>query len=499
MKLIARKRDRIEISCPYSDGLKERIKLLPDREWDKENKVWWLPATPFHAKHVLAFGREHGFQLEIGVLKLVTTPNIKPKNRDRLLQYQNYAVDFLHVNKNALIADAMGLGKTVEALTYLNEIDAKRVLVIAPASVVGKWQQEVRTWTASTVSILKTGKDSVPESTYVIVSYGLVPTVYAKLRSVEWDVLVLDECHYISNPDAQRSRAVRAITARQIIGLSGTPFLNRPIEMFNFLNMIAPGQFHSKWKYAQRYCDLKHNGFGWEMKGATNTTELAERLKSIFLRRTKQDVADQLPSLTRSILPIQSNGHVVRRSRKYTIQDITKLRHEIGMTKVPVTIELAEDVLADPDRKLVIFCWHLDVVAELFKALKKYGVLKIVGEMPRADRDHAIDLFQTAPAWRVMIITKAGGEGINLYAASDIIMAERAWNPGIEEQVESRLHRIGQNNPVTAYYPILSGSLDEVVHELIEEKRVVFGDVIGNQYVETNIMTDLMEKLNANT
>jgi SNF2 family DNA or RNA helicase len=168
------------------------------------------------------------------------------------------------------------------------------------------------------------------------------------------------------------------------------------------------------------------------------------------------------------------------------------MRKVIGLMKVKPAIELAEDILVDSG-KVVLFAIHKDVVAQLEQGLKKYNVVKIVGDTPQKDRNDIVNRFQSEPEVRVAIISEAGGEGINLFAASNLIFVEREWNPGKETQIMGRVHRIGQTNPVSIYYIIAKNTIDERLHRLIEKKAEVLGQVISFESIPINDLFDIGE------
>jgi SWI/SNF-related matrix-associated actin-dependent regulator 1 of chromatin subfamily A len=282
--------------------------------------------------------------------------------------------------------------------------------------------------------------------------------------------------------------------------------LNRPIELFSLLNLINPVEWCDWFKYAIRYCDGKKTYFGWDMTGASNLAELKTRLENYMIRRTKKEVLDQLPELTRTRMPVdvkraeikaameslqtwvEENG-TAGQNRAEAMVRVGKLRQAIGLAKVPIVIEMVEDMLeADETKKVVIYAVHHSVVHALEEGLKKWSVSSITGEVPQKDRQLRIDNFQNRAKPRVMIISSAGGEGIDLFKSSVVIFSERDWVPGIEEQVEARCHRMGQKNAVEAIYPIAQGTIDVEMDQLIESKRDVFRELIGLDNVKTTSM-----------
>jgi len=248
-----------------------------------------------------------------------------------------------------------------------------------------------------------------------------------------------------------------------------------------------------------------------DVSGSSNTAELKDKLARIMLRRTKEQVLPELPPLIRSILPVDISSEQQRdyslalhdlkawlrvngkSNRITTLTKLNYLRQIVGMGKVKSAIELAEDVLQSTSGKLVMYAHHKVVVNALKEGLKEYGVDTIVGEDDNRKRMDTMIRFQNTQLPRVLVISSAGGEGIDLNAADNLIMVERAWNPGKEEQIEGRLHRIGQENKVAVWYLVARGTIDEKVHALVESKRYLVGELVGTPDIETIVLDELMK------
>lgn len=499
----------INIQFPYSDGLKKRVKEIPLRQWDSVHEVWFFPPHRLVAKKIVMFGEEQNFLISPEVYA-IALGNGEPVVMDRsvLYPYQKEAVDFIHDNQGTcLLAEEMGLGKSVESLWYAKEKGdkVKKILIVCPANVTYKWGIEVDKWYGKEWAVISKVKQDIPDVPVLIMSYTIMQKRALDLTDVPFDLVVFDECHYLTNGNALRSKAARRVVATRMLFLSGTPFLNRPVELFNILNMINPIEWENYWAYTGRYCDRKQKWIGkgrkiWDVSGASNLDELRRRLEPIMLRRTKTEVLKDLPELTRAVLPLDMDG---RREYNRVMQELkdavkitqnlkssevltrlTALRQVVGMAKVKSAVELAQNVLADPAKKVVLYAHHKMVVEKLVEELKEYGVGTIVGEDGQQTRADTVAKFQDKQFPRVIVMSSAGAEGIDLYRASDLIFVEQEWNPGRMAQAEGRLHRIGQKNAVTAHYLVLRNTLDERVHELIEAKRDVFGTVFGDLDLE---------------
>lgn len=502
----------LEIEFPYDSRLVELVRTLPDRKWNKSRSLWTTPLSEFHARKVIETLTPHDFDFDARVHRLADdkkkVSNAYFINRDGLFPFQSEAVDFIHKQGGRVIlADEMGLGKTVEALAWVRERpDLRKILIVCPASVVYKWEREIKKWVGEdeSIGVVTTGSQKIPDTRFYLMSYAIMVAQQQELRLVEWDLIILDEAHKIKSKDSQRSRSAMSLSYRYAILLTGTPLLNRPIELFPLLKYLNPGEWTDMFRYAMRYCDAHKNYFGWDFTGASNLPELRERIKTYMIRRTKKEVLDQLPDLTRTRLPVKVKREEIKQAleelqvwvkenggdkgaRGETLVRLAKLRQAIGIAKVPVAVEIVEDILEQSEsQKVVIYAVHHVVVDMLEQALKKWGVSTITGEVSQQDRQKRIDAFQNRHSPRVMVISSAGGEGIDLFRADRLIFVEREWQPGTEEQAEARCHRMGQKNAVEAIYLIASDTVDCKMDMLIESKREVIGNLIKMDLIETH-------------
>jgi SWI/SNF-related matrix-associated actin-dependent regulator of chromatin subfamily A-like protein 1 len=504
----------IEISSPYIPSDIEVIRSIDGRRWSPKQSVWLLPLTEWHARQVIEKLAPLGFTLDSRLHKFA---EVKKKvsvtyvmNRDGLFPFQSEGVDFIHKNKGRVIlADSMGLGKTITSLGWIRErTDLKKILIICPASLTFKWKNEILKWVSpdETVQVVTSGKQPLENVRFLIMSYALMVSKFQELKPETWNAAIIDEAHKAKELKSQRSRCLHALTFEHVLLLSGTPMLNRPVELYSLLNLLNPVEWYDWFKYCMKYCNATKNYFGWDMTGASNLEELKGRLQNYMIRRTAQEVMPELPELTRTRVPIEvkrteikaaldslqvwveENG-VKGKSRAEAMVRVGKLRQAIGLAKVPAVIEMIEDVLeSEPTKKIVIYAFYHSVVQAFETGLSKYSVSKITGEIPQEERENRKIAFQTKARPQIMIISPAGGEGIDLYASSLLFMAERDWVPGIEEQIEARLKRYGQKNAVEAIYPIAQSTIDVEMDLLVEKKRAVFRELIGLDDVKTTEM-----------
>ena len=528
MKSITLENDRISVRFPYAEGLVRRVREIPNIKWDNENTCWFMPASKMYAQYAQTLANEHQFSMDNGVYQLLRRD--MAQQRDHLYPYQRAAVDFAHANNGScLIADDMGLGKTVEALTYALESDAQSVLIVCPASVLYNWQDEVTKWTGWDSQVVLTGKLPINGARVLIMSYAIMLRRIYELTEREFSLVIFDESTHINSMKAKTSLAADQLISKAKLFLSGTPFMNRPIELFHVLHMIDPFSYKSYWAYANKYAGASQQTIWtaggrrtfWDVSGATNLDELKQRIAPIVIRRTKSEVMKDLPELTRTkievdisnkseyvsalldfkrylkehgkpIFPIPTEDKILvsgfRAGKMNANNALTKLnylRQIVGQGKIASAVELAEEALSDPDRKVVVYAHHKDMVSKLKEKLADYGVDTIIGDDSNIKRADTVKKFQEQTLPRVLVISDAGGEGVNLFRADVIIIAELPWHDSSLEQLEGRLHRNGQKNAVTSYVLVGRKTIDTHIYELIYNKRDVKGELFSmNEVIE---------------
>ena len=443
-------------------------------------------------------------------------------------------------NARCLIADEMGLGKTVQALmiAWSCPKELTRILVLCKAGLKSQWSKEVTRWCGDEWlgQVINNENDSfVPGVKALILSFDTLwrfKDIEAWVKRSRVKLVILDEVQHIKNSDSKRTNGVREVCryVDHVVGLSGTPIKNHAGEYFPILNLLRPDLFPSKKHYDQVWVDSYWDGDKLKYGGLKNAARFFEFTKSFILRRTRQEVLPDLPSITRDY-KFSELGPVVEEAYKSTLRDfqqyynyggindsaiqksanilayLSKMRHLTGIAKIEPVIDYVQDFLESTDRKIVIFCHHKDVGAALLSRLEELreqypqmgrGILSIQGIDADA-RAPIVEMFAN-PDFRVLIAGElASSEGLNLQFCSDCILMERQWNPANEEQAEARFIRIGQTAlAVNAMYPIAVGTVDEFFSEIVEKKRGYCANVVdGVEYVweESSLMQELAEVL----
>jgi SWI/SNF-related matrix-associated actin-dependent regulator of chromatin subfamily A-like protein 1 len=472
--------------------------------------------------------------------------------------------------EGALIADEMGLGKTIQAVGFVNATpELRRILIVCPASLRINWERECKKWlTKRTVRryALNLETCEVEEievqneapsvvqfpllGDVTIANYDILGKVQKTFAGIPFDLLVIDEVHYIKNPKAQRTKNLFAIrqSCKKGLGLTGTPILNAsPLELFPILQLVAPqawdppglamrkdengkksyvpvgaGGGAGFFRFAKRFCNAHEEWISktkkvWVFDGSSNLDELSEKLRSTcMVRRMKADVLKELPPKRRSVICFPKDGAVEGMVDEEntllgevlkcaTLEEVVKAlanvkmgfeaysaaRLEIALVKVPLAVEHLESILgASPDSKVVVFAHHHEVVDKLRVALCAYGVVTVTGTTSlegAASRQTAVDTFQNDPKCRVIIGTiGAMGVGWTLTKSQHVVHVELPLRPSDLSQDEDRTHRIGQRGSVLSELLVFDGSVDAHIARMLVEKQDV-----ANMALDANDALDI--------
>ena len=436
--------------------------------------------------------------------------------------YQREGVGFCHNTQfNCLIADPMGLGKTIQALLAAKTGGFKRILIIVKSATIYQWFQESKEWFDASlwsVFMIQGSKDFIPPgfSVYLMsmdtlgrfVSFngrGECIRVDAKLQNLEFDLLIVDECHSFKNTEAKRSKSlvgfIQHSGIKHKILLSGTPIKNRADEYFVPLNILKPEIFTSLASFRRQWLEQDPNTGKWSRIRPRQYDEFQRMTAQFVIRREKNKVLS-LPPFRRTFehlfiedetLKAQYNKaladlrHLADTAKgELTFWDIQEnlmtLRRITGMAKVPFATEYIDTFLdTTENEKIAIGVHHEGVRDNLYYALDQRGFLplKLSGEDTAERKNQIVTKFCRDESRRVLIINMlAGGVGLNLQACNNVLILERQWNAADEEQFEGRFNRHGQTLPVLAEYMIAKGTIDEYFSALVEKKRVICGETL---------------------
>jgi SWI/SNF-related matrix-associated actin-dependent regulator 1 of chromatin subfamily A len=454
-----------------------------------------------------------------------------------LFQHQKEGIKFLKEKRRAILADEMGLGKTRQAIVAAGESGAKGTLVICPASLKINWSREIKmVYPEDEVHTIESGQQTdIPPVSWIIINYDMLPKYKEQIVQLivggNLDTIIIDEAHYIKGKNTIRAKTTLEITPmiENVYALTGTPIMNRPIELFNILRAIKHPLGRARTVYAKRYCGaymktiIRKNGqvirFNDE-SGATHLEELREFTKGNLLRRLKKDVLDlpekiisvQITDLTKVarkeydtafdayIEWVQNNPELEK-----DIEGILDARHLVELMKLKQVCSRAkldrmvEDIrnAVSQGQKVIVFSQFTGTIMKLKEMLSegkrgsKYDDAKepilavtLTGQDDMKTRQGAVDMFQSGPAQVFISNIKAGGVGITLTAASIVMFADMEWSPSLHDQAEDRAHRIGQGNTVNVYYYVAVDTIEEDIVTLLEEKRTVIRQLMDGDHKE---------------
>jgi SWI/SNF-related matrix-associated actin-dependent regulator of chromatin subfamily A-like protein 1 len=435
----------------------------------------------------------------------------KDESGGSLFPFQQIGIAFALNREAALIADSPGLGKTAQAIGVINgDLTLRKILIVCPASMRIPWQRELEKWLTRPLSVGVIGVNGedqdllLTESDVAIVNYDRVHRFTKEIAVITYDLCILDECHYAKNLEAKRTRVILQITARRRLALSGTPMLNRPIELYPVLSWLDPEHWPARdlFKFGRRYCGAHHNGFGWDLSGASNLEELSVRLRStVMIRRTKAEVLPELPPKIRTVIeliPTAGMREALCRERSaYELphlrvdhaaidwDNLAVVRHQTAIAKLPLVIDYVREMLASDTQKVVVFAHHRNVIEHLYERLRQYHPVILIGGMGPKERQASIDAFHGDAQVRVFLGNlQAAGTGITLApASSHCVFAEMSWVPAEMTQAEDRLHRIGTRNCVTVHHLVLEGSLDAMMVRVLLKKQRILDAVLEERTV----------------
>lgn len=474
-----------------------------------------------------------------------------------LFDHQKEGVTFLEERRKAILADEMGLGKTRQAIVATWRLTRGGV-VVCPASLKTNWAREILAVDPeATIHIADAAATyeyhSGEASAWYIANYDILDRerITDEVAGYMPTTLILDEAHYIKSSTTNRTKAALRLAdqAINVFLLTGTPILNRPMELYTLLQAIDHPLALTKdgkpnwYGYARRYCAAYQREFwrivkdsngktifkpdGTPLKrklsfldtsGASNLDELAEKLATSYLRRTKDILGDKLPAkiIGNEIVELGTQyrsayenawddyitylKNVPEGSEKKDLGNIDLARHIIEINKlkqaasrgkIPHVVEAAAEIVENGE-KVIIFTQYKETLAQIVSELKarKIRGVKLSGDDNAQARQTAVDYFQNDDAIRVFVANiKAGGVGLTLTAASTVLFADMEWTPALHSQAEDRAHRIGQHKLVNVHYYIAKDTVDEDIVELLGKKQQVINKVLAGEAGTTRDIT----------
>jgi SWI/SNF-related matrix-associated actin-dependent regulator of chromatin subfamily A-like protein 1 len=466
------------------------------------------------------------------LLKLSGDPDAAFKNAvalaEGLFPHQIEGVAFLLGRRRAILADDMGLGKTRQAIVSLRHLTpGGRRLIVCPASVKQNWAREICVVAPDAPILVIKGTTPIPMAAeWVIINYDIVGRHLNDLLRVPWAALVFDEAHYLKNHTSARSKLSRQLTATAATAtpalvvqlLTGTPLTSRPRDLFVLLQLAGHPLGRSFLSFAKRYCAAEKGEYGWKTGGASNVAELTVQLHGVMLRRTKDDVLAMPPKL-RTWLPVDvpssTGARAIKkvfellagkdarvapsretelRRRGKLLAFLVEARQALAFAKVTATYDFVKGAI-DQGQKVIVFSCFDDPIQRLATELGDTAVV-VTGKTPTDMRQSLVDRFQNDPDVRVFVANIiAGGTGLNLTAATQVVFNDLDWVPANHWQAEDRAYRIGQSQTVNVTYFVARNTIDDFVQAVLETKAALVNAIIDGEALAPGSGGDVVDEL----
>lgn len=482
-------------------------------QFDSENKVYWTSQTREAIKlraYADLTAKENFDQLSRVKMKLPERL-LYPKGK-KPRPYQATGAWHILSHNWSYLADDPGLGKTIQFIIARNSAPGA-TLIVCPPSLTNNWLRECKKWGVSKTSIKIINSKSEMKDFFaeiVIVPDTLLDRkeILNTLALIPWEWLAVDEVHRFKEIRTNRTQAVFGRIdqddedtawlplyklARRVCVMSGTPMPNaRPIELYPVLNALAPEtiDYRDYQDYSTYYCEGYESRYGLVNTGVSNLAELRARVRESFmLRRLKKDVLKELPPKTRQLIFLDHPSKKLKAWEmsaidQYDVTEIVEngdnpvgelatLRKEVGLAMVKPGAEFIRDALeSDTKKKILVFCWHREVIDKLKAQLIGYKPLVIDGRVDGKRKDDIVRRFQTEKNYRLAILQiEAGGVGHTLTEASRVIFLEPSWVDSTNGQAEDRAHRYGQKDHVLSQYLVSSGGFMEYLLSKVFKKE----------------------------
>jgi SNF2 family DNA or RNA helicase len=516
-----------------------RLGLNPRELSSEPQRLHALQLANEAARKFLPEHQVEQIQRRAGEIKARVAPGLPAGVTAQLRPYQLEGFHFLaYLSTNrfgGILADDMGLGKTLQTLAWLLWLREQHPpngaapaqaappanaspavppsLVVCPKSVMDNWHAEaaqftsglrVKLWPAGE---LETLPDHLDQADLHVLNYTQLRLMGERLAPLRWQVVILDEGQYIKNPNSQTARFARALQCQHRLVLTGTPIENRLLDLWSIMGFAMPGVLGQRVQFARTY-DSKSDPLGRQ--------RLSARVRPFLLRRTKAQVAKDLPDRTEEDLFCEIEGEqktLYRAEMKRAQQMLLSIKTQKELSsqtfhflvsllrlrqicchprlvkpdsaapsaKTEALLEQLEPLM-DEGEKVLVFSQFVEMLDLLRPAIEARGwpIFYLAGSTE--NRGDLVREFQSSEGPAVFLISlKAGGFGLNLTAASYVVLFDPWWNPAVENQAIDRTHRIGQVNKVIAYRLLIKDSIEEKIRLLQKKKKALAEDVLGEE------------------
>lgn len=560
-------KEYIKLTFPFDRNIINFVKTFPNYSYNPKKGFWRIDLNAKNIKTLQA----NNFIIQEPLKDWEKLNNQKLMNINAPLHikglkltpypYQNSGINFIEYRKGkALIADEPGLGKTIQALGWLQlHPELRPALIVSPSTLKFNWAIESHKWMTRPKIQILSGQTPYPiTGELLIINPDLLQHWVDCLVEVKVKVIIVDEIHYFKDSGTIRYQKLKEISkfCKNRIGLSGTPIINKPIEIYYIWQWIDSSSL-PHWPYFTRtFCDPKNNGFGMDYSGATNLSELNDLLtQSIMIRRTKKEVLPELPEKFYTVIPLDIDNRkeydqAFRNFTKYHMDEVlaelgqlkestmkfikkstknkdilqldlfdteemegdliettlTKLENSEALMKLSALRQLAargkvkeflrwlKNFLMSGE-KIVIFCEHREIMKEVVDGFEKKTVY-INGSVKGTKRQQAITEFQNNPKIQIFIGNKAAQEGVTLTSASTVAHIEYPWNSTSIDQRNDRCNRIGAKFNTNVLYFVAHKTIEEQLIEIIDVKREITDQAIDNKSVdEAHVLKKLLNQI----
>lgn len=477
--------------------------------------------TLFVEDNASAFIDNHPLSVNIDEEKALVTATLYPYQSVGF-SWMKYVTD---QDCGCILGDEMGLGKTLQVITLIASrkgVTNNPSLIIMPVSLLENWRREFEKFTTGIDVYIHHGSKRTGLYTellkhdVVLISYTTATTDFSMLTMVPWDLVVVDEAQGIKNPDAQRTRSIKALPRRAAVAISGTPFENHILDVWSIMDYVEPGYLGTKKEFEASYSD---DIFGAE--------KVESSVTPLMLRRRVADVAQDLPDRIDIEVPLDMPDKEAEEYEEYrqailseyvgnnaSLPLLQKLRmfcthpEIIRESRIDPTFRslkyerLCEmlDEISSSKEKCILFTSYtkmFDLIRTDIQQRIGITVLQINGETPVKERQEIVDRFSAIEGSALLVLNpKAAGTGLNITAATRVIHYNLEWNPAVEDQASARAYRRGQTKKVFVYRLFYRNTVEEIVNERIAKKRDMFQSAIvgtdGSQQNTEDIIRALM-------
>lgn len=471
--------------------------IVPDEAWRdfQSNSVPFINILEYYAPGILS-SDDGSATLPQELIKGIQEEQFFPEGLlCSLRRYQEWGVKYILHQERVLLGDEMGLGKTIQAIAAmvsLKHTGATHFMVVCPASVITNWCREIKN--KSKLSVIRIhGSNRLNALQSWIDEGGVAVTTYETTATISlsntfrFSMLIVDEAHYIKNPEAQRTTHVKNISmhADRLLFLTGTALENKVDEMINLIKILQPA--------------IAEQVRGMEF--LSSAPIFRRKIAPVSFRRKREEVLTELPEMEESkewctLLPQEESIYEKAiLSKQYA--DARRVSWNVGnlnqSSKARRMMEIIKEA-EEEGRKILVFSFFLDTISTILRALGSRCVGPINGSVPVSRRQSIIDEFEKAPAGTVLAAQiQSGGTGLNIQSASVVILCEPQFKPSIENQAISRAYRMGQTRNVLVYRLLCENTVDEKITELLEQKQQIF-DAFADKSVAAKNSIELDSK-----